>query len=323
MEPECRGCDLPSWLALAKFHGEIEGNSARAVEFLRAHGVLPRVVWCPRCLVQCHLRSDIPRWYCSSYTVERRTKKRRRCNYTVSDYKGSFLSYAHVEPWKVVVFVLQWFRRHWHYKEVIHNLHLSPETILAWHRHCCTVTDHVLELQRPVGGQGVVVEVGKVLIGAQQDRAGQVVGSVWAFGGVERECQSKLFVVPLGGCEEGKEEALTKLITKHVVPGSVVVSEELNAHLTLQHQGYTHLIVGHDNEGASEDHKPLHTHTIAALWCDLKQWVKKRGMRTQYFRQHLSRFLFLHHHQDQLLHRFFVEAARIFPPGAESAKVTT
>ncbi|KAK8379382.1 hypothetical protein O3P69_019346 [Scylla paramamosain] len=77
-----------------------------------------------------------------------------------------------------------------------------------------------------------------------------------------------------------------------------------------------------DTSPAAARHPPAHTETIRDLWKDLKDWVRKPGMRLDYFQEYLSRFLFIRHHKDQHLHRFFIETARLFPPHADLSAPT-
>ncbi|XP_045112256.1 uncharacterized protein LOC123505164 [Portunus trituberculatus] len=371
----CGGCDLPSWEIFGKFHGQIPGNSANALQFLREHGVLPSRVWCPRCGVPCHLRKDSPRWYCSSYTVDKNSRKRIRCNFSISDYKDTFFERAHVEPWKVVLFVNHWLRKHWDHAEVINNLKFSTETSVQWRKNCSLVTETWLERQEAIGGHGVVVEIDRKLVWKRRPKEGKSKNQVWVFGGIERQTK-RSFVIPF--IDKIGREAVLPAITENILPGSVVACGAWGASLPLQKLGYTLIIAQEEEEEDGEESNELHalstpktqevkeearynlftpkeeadtpdthpfthtltnsiteesntpdtasahllphTHTIRELWQDLKDWVRRPGMRSEYLKEYISRFLFIRHHKEQHLHHFFTEVAHYFPPHAHLTK---
>lgn len=102
VEEECPAC-IPEFL----------NNNKAAVDYLRSLNVLPKLVKCPMCMKDCSLREDQQIWRCrQSYQVPK-TKKRRPCVFSVSDYRDTFLHHVNLPPWKVVLFVSHWLRRVW------------------------------------------------------------------------------------------------------------------------------------------------------------------------------------------------------------------
>ena len=97
-------CDACTSVPGRIFQKCFENNEA-SVEFLRAHDVLPQSVQCPRCKKECIFREDKHLWRCTGSYVIPKTKKRRLCNYTVSDYHGTFLERIKLQPWQIVIFV--------------------------------------------------------------------------------------------------------------------------------------------------------------------------------------------------------------------------
>ena len=77
----CDSCEFDYFLFIKEFHGENE----KSVAFLRKHGVLPDSVKCPLCDSQCHFRVDQRMWCCGHTYKLRKSKKRRKCSFSVSD----------------------------------------------------------------------------------------------------------------------------------------------------------------------------------------------------------------------------------------------
>ena len=94
----CEECSIEQWRVISRY---FENDNA-AVECLRAHGVLPLDVKCPNCGNSCNYREDQHTWRCNKSVKDPKKKKRRLCNYSVSDYKGTFLDKCHVAPWKIL-----------------------------------------------------------------------------------------------------------------------------------------------------------------------------------------------------------------------------
>ena len=308
----CEGCELPSWYVIAKFYGEFRQNSDDAIEFLRDHGVLPRQVFCDHCGRSCNFRLAKHQWYCCHYIkIYKSKKKRKRCNYTSSDYKGTFLEGTHLQPWKILLFVNHWLGKKFDHNTIFRNLNLSTNTSVNWRRYCSQVTQFWLQNQDSIGGEDIVVEIGESPILKRSQERGHKPSYIWAFGGIERHSK-KFFVVPLvAPLSEVRDEATyLSLIQRHIKPGSVVVSEAWGSFLTLGHN-YIHLVV--QNTPTPQEH----TLNIDRVWRDLKEWETRRGMQTN-FKETFARYLFIYQFQDQRLHRFLCEAARLYPPQCES-----
>lgn len=60
----------------------------------------------------------------------------------------------------------------------------------------------------------------------------------------------------------------------------------------------------------------MHTQNIEGLWRHIKERVKRPGIRSKYF----AGYLFLRHYQDQQLHRFFIEATRLYPTQSDTQR---
>ncbi|RUS79722.1 hypothetical protein EGW08_012530 [Elysia chlorotica] len=62
----------------------------------------------------------------------------------------------------------------------------------------------------------------------------------------------------------------------------------------------------------------VHTQNIERLLKDVKSWVRRPGIRSKYLYQYLGRYLFATAHEPStLLHHFFVQAAKLYPPQSD------
>ena len=309
----CVGCEpgYYRWIV------EVFENNDSARDLLRNHGVLPSVVTCPRCDNPCKL-SGGKDWRCTSSHVLPKTKKRRLCGFRVSDNKGTFLDNAHLPPWKIVLFINHWVSKLWDHKTVIDNLGISTRTSVDWRSFCSEVTDHWLENQDSIGGDGIFVEIDETLLVKRKYERGRGLAQIWVFGGIERVTKKK-FVVPLVGAVGERRDAATlmPLILKYIRPGSIIVSDQWGAYNRVKDHGYTHYTINHSENFVDPEDCEVHTQNVERLWRDLKEWVKRPGIKSNFLQQYLARYLFVKAHGDQSFHQFLLFAAKLYPHGGE------
>ena len=77
------GCKFDYFQIIAKFHGDLTDQPKEALEFLTQHGVLPSEVICPKCQKKCNFRENNHLWYCNGVTCVPKTRRFKKCNYTV------------------------------------------------------------------------------------------------------------------------------------------------------------------------------------------------------------------------------------------------
>lgn len=320
----CAGCELTYFRCIARFFEKNEISR----QFLQEHGVLATVVQCPRCQKDCNLRQDGQfMWRCSGSHKIPKTKKRRYCDFGVSDFNGTFLQNTKLPAWKIILFVNHWLSKHWDHVTVIKSLDISSRTSVDWRSFCSEVTDFWFRNQDSIGGPGIVVEIDETLIVRRKYERGRVLSQVWLFGGIER-VRKKKFVVPLvgplGEAERRDKGTLLPLIQKYIRAGSVIVSDEWGAYHNLKDLGYTHYTINHSENFVSPKDCEIHTQNVERLWRDVKESVKRPGIRSKFLYQYLARYLFIKaHEEDSLLHAFFLQAAALYPPqGTHTREVT-
>ena len=310
VDDACGGCIYSNWEFTANFFQK----STVAADFLRRHGVLPRSVECPNCKLPCKLRQDRHQWYCGRYRALPKRKRSKQCNFTVSDYKGTFLEGTHLPVWELLLFCNHWLQKVWDHSSVFECLKWSPHTSVDWRSFCSEVTLDWLRKQEPIGGDGVVVEIDETFFVKRKHERGRPLSSVWVFGGIERVTKKK-FIVPL--IEENQDRSaasLIPLIKKYILPGTIIVSDGWKAYSSVGSEGYTHWVVNHAEHFVDPQNKEIHTQTIERFWRDIKEWTKRPGIKSQYFEQYFARYLFIKENYKHRHHQFFLAAARLYPP---------
>ena len=249
-------------------------NNEASTAFLRAHGVLPSTEQCPRCGKDCIYRKDKHLWRCNGSTVIPKTKKRRRCNYTISDYHGSFLERVKLQPWQIVIFVYYWVQKTFKHSIVLRNVQISLETSVDWRSFCSEVCEHWFNNQEAIGGDSVVVEIDETLVVRKKYNKGRDLIQTWLFGGIERTSK-KSFVVPLldplsNEIQKRNKATLVPLIKKYIKPGSIIISDCWSAYVSLTEEGYTHYSVNHSEHFVDPHHPEVHTQNIERYWRDIR-----------------------------------------------------
>lgn len=98
----------------------------------------------------------------------------------------------------------------------------SKQTAVDFNSFCREVVIYgSFQTNLVVGGPGIVVEIDESKLGKRKHHRGHHVDGQWIFGGVER-VSGKCFMVPV---EDRKTETLLHHIRKHILPGSIIVSD--------------------------------------------------------------------------------------------------
>lgn len=313
MENVCINC-APTYLELASEHFK---NNEKSIEFFQRHGVLPTELKCPKCGNKCVLREEKNLFRCRHSVRLPHSKKRRPCGFSASMNKGSFLDKGHLEPWKVLCFINLFCDKIYSQSHAMRNLYMSDKTVVDWKSFCSEVCENWLDNQDAIGGEGVVVEIDETLVVKRKHDTGRLLSQVWLFGGIERESKKK-FIVPLIDEDSAPlrrdKETLVPLIKKYIRPGTTVYSDSWRAYNSLNVEGYRHWCVNHSVNFVDPDNKEIHTQNIERLWRDVKEHIRRPGIRKSHLRQYLARYIFLKTYSDKAVHRFLLEAGKLYPP---------
>ncbi|MPC90820.1 hypothetical protein E2C01_085822 [Portunus trituberculatus] len=79
----------------------------------------------------------------------------------------------------------------------------------------------------------------------------------------------------------------------------VLSDHDRRAYSKLCDEGYTHDMINHKQHFVDSSNPNIHTQNIEGLWLDLKQWAKRPGLRSEYFKQYFARS-FIHSRKTKL-----------------------
>lgn len=285
-----------------------------SLQLFRQHSVLPSNIKCPHCERDCWYRKEDHFWVCTRTFFAPKSKKRKRCEYSISDYKGTFLERSNIDAWKIVSFINKWCSKRYLQADVIRNTGISSETCVNWRSFCSEVCEAWLQHQDPIGGPGIKVEIDETLITRRKANVGRVLTQIWLFGGIERESKKRVIVPLLAPEGERRDRAtLVPIIKRFIKAGSIIFSDSWGAYNTLSAEGYTHHVVNHSEHFVDPTDKEIYTQTVERLWRDVKEWVRRPGMKSQYLRQYLAKYIFMSQCRGKEIHTFLLACSKLYP----------
>lgn len=322
VERTCGTCS-PSYFDCIKcFHNDDNA----ALKFLQDHGIIlatdeGEIPTCPNCDSKLNFDENRKALRCFRKYKDKTSKRTKRCDFYVSIFNGSFLSGSHLRPSQILLFVCSWLQKNWCHETVLQNLEMDRRSSTDWRSFCSEVTEFWFDNQERIGGVDVSVEIDETLITKRKYNRGRALQQVWLFGGIER-ISKKRFIVPLIDGEikpiPRNKETLISLIKKFIRPGSTIYSDLWKAYDTLHDEGYVHFRVNHSLNFVDPDNCAVHTQNIERLWRDVKENIKRPGIRTEYIKQYLGRYLFLKENGFNAVHEFLGEAKKLYPPSLVS-----
>ena len=318
VEGACDGCSATYFDCIKRYHKD---DSASLKCFV-AHGVIwstkeSEIPNCPNCDKKLSFDENRNAFRCYHSYVDKKYKRRKRCNFHVSAYNGTFLSGSHLSPSQVLLFISCWLQKTWCHDTVQEKLSIDSHTSADWRSFCSEVTESWFDKHSAIGGDNIIVEIDETLITRRKYNRGRALQQVWLFGGIER-ISKKRFVVPL--LDENSQpiprnkENLLKLIKKYIREGSTIYSDLWKAYDTLKDEGYISHRINHSLNFVDPQNCQVHTQSIERLWRDVKEHIKRPGIRTKYMKQYLGRYLFLKEHGYNAFHEFLIEAKKLYPP---------
>ena len=118
---------------------------------------------------------------------------------------------------------------------------------------------------------GKTVEIAKSKFGAKRKyKRGKVSEGPWVFGVEERGSQKvPVFCVP----NRTRETLVHRFISTHILPGTIMYSNQFTPYISLNHRGYILLLVNHCKDFVDPNSGP-HTNTIEGVWALIKKTLK-------------------------------------------------
>jgi hypothetical protein len=208
------------------------------------------------------------------------------CRKEVSCFKDSFFSKSKLGCSKSLLFGYLWLTNCTH-TTICAQLGLSSATVTNYIRFFRElVADSLDDDDFVIGGPGIRVEIDESKLGKRKYHRGHRVDGVWVLGGVEHTAARKVFIEIV---ETRDAETLQDVIVRHVLPGSIVVTDFWRGYLGLEELGYTHLRLNHSLEFVDPVTGAC-TNTIEGTWSSLKGKIPVRN-RTSSCEDNLFEFI--------------------------------
>ena len=310
--PELLTCP-DCFIGYGQFWLSYSGKLDKLVRYCQDHGLILSEKECPECHSLCRIDLHRKAFRCDK-SVARAHKRRRRCNFFVSIFQGTWFDHSHIDletNFKFVVLFLQdWFS----YKVARQELDLADNTINDWCSFAREViVDWVWKRTKKIGGEGKIVEIDESKFGKRKYNVGRMIEGQWVFGGKCRE-DREFFMVPVA---DRTSATLLEIIHNYIEPGTTIISDCWKAYDCLSKEGYQHLKVNHSLNFV-DPHTGAHTNRIERHWRDTKNLVPKYGRRKAHFVGYLAVAYFKLHYPDskRRLHFFCRAAASLYPPSA-------
>ncbi|XP_064117999.1 uncharacterized protein LOC135223491 [Macrobrachium nipponense] len=304
----CNNC----YLSYKDFSCYYSGHYDRLIQLCQDHGLLKKQAFCPHCGKECRLDLLKKGFRCDRSYAPYRKKAKKRCDYYLNIFKGTWFSRTRLDVETALFFVYLYVSDFFSYRVARTELALSDMAINDWSSFAREVIVHwCIRHKKQIGGPGTTVEIDEAKFGKRKYNVDRVSEGQWMFCGFCRQT-GQFFVVPV---TDTTSKTLLAVIMEYIVPGTTVVSDCWRAYDCLGDEGYVHLTVSR----AINFVDPVidaHSNAIARRWSKLRETTARCGRRRYNFVGYLSVAYFKLHFQDPKtrFHAFIKAAADLYPP---------
>ena len=303
----CENC----FISYGDFCVVYSGKLDLLIAFAQRHGLILAEKKCPNCDSVCRIDYNKLAFRCD-HSVVTRGKRKRRCSFYVSCFKGTWFANAKLDTETNLKFVFLFLQKAFSFEFVAFELKLSKPTIVDWCSFCREVViSWLLKRSQKIGGPGLTVEIDESKFGKRKYNVGRAIEGQWVFGGICRETRD-VFFVPV---EDRTSDTLLGVIQEYIAEGTTIISDCWKAYNCLEQEGYNHLTVNH-SVNFVDPVTGAHTNTIERTWRDIKSLVPKYGRKKCFFVGYLAvaYFKLVITDPSKRLHNFMHAAAELYPP---------
>ena len=143
-----------------------------------------------------------------------------------------------------------------------------------------------------IGGPGIRVEVDESKLGKRKNHRGHKVDGVWILVGVEKTQSRKIFIETI---VDRTSESLLEVISRLVLPGSIVRTDFWKGYIGLREAGYEHERVNHSRY-FTDPETGVNTNTVEGTNNGIKQSVQPRNRTKASVEGYLSTFVWRRKH---------------------------
>ena len=192
----------------------------------------------------------------------------------VSVRSGSILQNRSI-PFSSFIHLLWLFCNQINVSNVARLLTLNMKTVRSLFKSILQcVAEDLLEnsITGKIGGPGYIVEVEESNVGKRKyNRSGRCAVGEWVLGGYCRTTGDS-FLVECPG-KKPDRHILTLLIKKHVLPGTVILTDKLKGYNSLSHHGFIHFVVNH-RRGFVDPVTGVNTNICEGMWFYAKHQMR-------------------------------------------------
>uniref|UniRef100_A0A915DYK7 ISXO2-like transposase domain-containing protein n=1 Tax=Ditylenchus dipsaci TaxID=166011 RepID=A0A915DYK7_9BILA len=177
-------------------------------------------------------RIDGLQWRC--------VKGRKLCSRKSIRHK-SFFSSSHIrlKTWLIIFYM---WANDYSNQQIVKETGISADTICHCLNLCREICQNYCHNQHQLGGPDKFIEIDEASICKRKYNRGRFRrgASQWVFGGIERGAGGLAFAIRV---KDRKKKTLLRLIRKHIIPGTTIISDEWPAYRKLVFRGnYMHIL---------------------------------------------------------------------------------
>lgn len=161
----------------------------------------------------------------------------------------------------------------------------ASTTVIEWFAFLRSKLETAYQGLSKLGGLDIIVQVDEALLGRRKYHRGRKMRGTWVLGMIAEDGEARFEVVA-----DRSAATLTKVILKHVSPGSIILTDEWRAYSGLRRLGYGHRTVNHSVEFVSPD--GTHTQQIESQWRALRRKFTRGGIRHDDIPAYLAEYVF-------------------------------
>lgn len=272
-------------------------NDDEAFLLLISTGIIKASIICSNCGNISNLKKERRKYRCNKFDC----RKEKSCFY------GSFFYKSKLSCSQILMIGYFWLAKSSH-TQIMTYSGLSEHTVTEYIKYFRElVSDSLNEADYIIGGNDVVVQIDETKLGKRKYHRGHRVEGVWILGGVELSNQRKLF---LRIVESRDRETMEDIIQRHVLPGSIIMTDCFKSYNRLNSLGYRHMSVNHSYSFVDRNTSAC-TNSIEGTWNALKMQIPPRN-RTIYCETNLWEFIWRRMNENDLWNGFLLSLKEIF-----------
>ena len=239
----------------------------------------------------------------------------RRCEKQVSPFRGTFFDgdSCRIPTSKVLELVYHFILKTPVVKASA-EVEVSTHTGVDYYHFCrelCTMATEERE-DNIIGGPGLTVEIDESKFFSRKYNRGRITRSQkdgWVFGGICRETK-EIFMVRV---PDRSKATLVPIVIKHIRHGSIIMSDEWRAYVTLADQGYEHHTICHKYNFVDPDDDRIHTQNIECRWRYAKQCYPRNSTSNDLRESYLQEYLYRNKHGKNMKDQLLADMKKYYP----------